>query len=287
MASLELLAQQGWRIREQSFSSDILFSYPRETLPVSITGSKCELNCAHCGGHYLKSMKSLQEIKNGKEIKARSLLISGGCTAEGKVPIAVHIDRIAALKKERKCNMHVGLVDDEDISCIAKVADKVSFDFVGADETIREVFGLARTVEDYICCYQKLRKVFAVIPHLCIGLHGGEIKGEYRALKELKELGVSGITFIVFTPTRNTRFENCQPPAIEAVVELLVEARKDFPGSPLLLGCMRPGGSYRQKLDLWAIRSGINGIANPVPEAVRLADQLGLTIKKSEECCVL
>jgi uncharacterized radical SAM superfamily protein len=287
METLDLLAQEGWRIRQKNFQSNIKFSYPNETKAVSVTGGTCGLNCAHCGGHYLKGMKALQDIPEGDGLTARSLLISGGCTAEGKVPIVEHIAQIAAMKQKMKYNVHVGLVDEEDIQQIAKVADKVSFDFIGDDATIKEVLGIDRTVSDYVACYQKLRKSCSVIPHVCIGLHGGEIRGEYQAIRHLKALGVDGITFIVFTPTKGTRFADCKPPPIEDVLNILVSARRELPALPIHLGCMRPGGTYRQELDLWAVRLGINGIVNPVSGAVRLAQNLGLVIERREECCVL
>lgn len=288
MESLDLLAQTGWAIRRQHFPPAIRFAYPGKTKAVSVTGDRCELNCAHCGGHYLKGMKALDAIpQDGGFTEARSLLISGGCTRDGRVPVAEHIDRISAIKKDLKCNVHVGLIEEADIRRIALIADKVSFDFVGDDATIREVFGTERTVDDYIACYRLLKNYCPVVPHICIGLHGGQIRGEYQAIRHLKALGVGSVTFIVFTPTRGTAFAGCKPPAIRDVLEVLADARKELPGTPLQLGCMRPGGRYRSELDGWAVSCGVNGIVNPAPEAVRLAKRLGLTIERGEECCVL
>ena len=96
-------------------------------------------------------------------------------------------------------------MNETEISQIAGIADCVSFDFVGDDQTIHEVFGLQRTVDDYTQCYQNLRKQVKVMPHICIGLHGGEIRGEYRAVEILQELGIDALTFIIFTPTRTAK----------------------------------------------------------------------------------
>ncbi|HMM21063.1 MAG TPA: radical SAM protein [Selenomonadales bacterium] len=287
MEALELLAQEGWRIRERNFRPAIRFSYPNGTQAISVTGGQCALNCAHCGGHYLQGMKALQDIPEGAGLKARSLLISGGCDAGGRVPVAEHLAKIAALKRGLRCNVHVGLVGENDIRQIAGIADTVSFDFIGEDATIKEVLGMDRTVSDYVACYRQLKKRCSVIPHICIGLHGGEVRGEYRALRHLKALGAEGITFIVFTPTKGTRFADRPPPAVGEVLSVLVRARQVFPAKPLQLGCMRPGGLYRRQLDWWAVRCGVNGIVNPAPEAVRLAEELGLTVERREECCVL
>lgn len=286
MDTLALQAAKGWEVRTVHFPPLICFAYPHKTKTISVTGAECQLNCAHCGGHYLKHMTPLAAVEADTELGS-SCLVSGGCTAAGKVPVSQHLSALSAIKGERRFNLHVGLVADEEIAGLAKIADQISFDFVGDDDTIREVFGLNSKVEDYVRCYTKLKEVNRVMPHICIGLHGGEIRGEYRALELLQQLGVEGLTFIIFTPTRGTRFAQCQPPAIAEVVKLMAEARRHFPAVPIHLGCMRPGGRYRSEIDQWAVRAGVNTIVNPVPDAVRLAEKLGLTVVRGEECCAL
>lgn len=287
METLEQLAAKGWEVRQRNFPPTLCLAYPAQTQAISVTGGDCQLNCAHCGGAYLKGMKPLSEIVSRGERLAASCLVSGGCTAEGKVPIAAHAAALAAMKKNSRFNLHVGLVDDDEIADIARIADKVSFDFVGDDATIREVFGLDRTVEDYANCYRKLRACCPVVPHICIGLHGGEIRGEYRVLELLKELGADSLTFIIFTPTRGTRYAGYPPPDLTETVTLLAAARQMFAEVPLHLGCMRPGGRYRAAVDQWAVRLGVNTIVNPVPAAVKLAGELGLMTVRQQECCVL
>jgi uncharacterized radical SAM superfamily protein len=232
-------------------------------------------------------MKPLAAIKTERDLRGKSCLISGGCTAEGKVPLINNADKLAALKNGRRFNFHVGLIDGDEIERIAALADAVSFDFIGDDETIRDVLGLKKTVKDYVACYRQLRQHCRVMPHICIGLHGGSIKGEYKAMELLKAEGADSLTFIIFTPTKGTRFSGCKPPDIEAVFKLLAHARQLFADIPLHLGCMRPGGRYRNDIDQRAVRLGINTIVNPTPAAVRLAKELGLTILCTEECCVL
>lgn len=265
----------------------ITFSYPVQTQAISVTGTECNLNCAHCGGHYLKSMKPLADVKTERDIRGKSCLISGGCTAEGKVPVADYADKLAAVKNGRRLNLHVGLIDAGEMERIAAIADAVSFDFIGDDATIHEVLGLPKTVEDYVACYRQLRRRCRVMPHICIGLHGGIIKGEYEAMECLKTEGTDSLTFIIFTPTKGTRFSDCKPPELTAVIEVLTHARQAFPRIPIHLGCMRPGGRYRKDIDTWAVRLGVNTIVNPAPDAVRLAQSMGLTILRTEECCVL
>lgn len=287
METLEQLAAKGWEVRQRNFPPTLCLAYPSQTQAISVTGKDCQLNCAHCGGAHLKGMKPLSEIISRGEGLAASCLVSGGCTTEGKVPIAAHAATLAAMKQDSRFNLHVGLVDDDEIGDIAKLADKVSFDFVGDDATIREVFGIDRTVDDYVHCYQKLRDCCSVVPHICIGLHGGEIRGEYRALEMIKGLGADSITFIIFTPTKETRYAGYPPPDLAETVKLMAAARQMFAEVPLHLGCMRPGGRYREAVDQWAVRLGMNTIVNPVPAAVKLAGELGLTTVRQQECCVL
>jgi len=263
--------------------SIITFTYPHDTKSISVTDQQCEQNCAHCGGHYLKSMLPISVMQVSS---ATSFLISGGCKADGTVPIGQHVAELKALKQGRRYNLHVGLMDEVEIREIADIADWVSFDFVGDDDTIRDVFGLERTVGDYVHCYKELRQQVKVMPHICVGLHGGEIRGEYHAVELLQQLGMDGLTFIIFTPTRGTRYANCLPPKIEEVVELLKWARKSCPLVPIHLGCMRPGGRYRNEIDQWAVKIGLNRIVNPTPNAVALAKEMGIKIMRGEECCV-
>jgi uncharacterized radical SAM superfamily protein len=273
------------RIEKLPASQAIRFAYPRNTRPVSVTGAACELNCAHCGGHYLKHMRPIESMTAADP--SPSWLVSGGCQADGAVPIAEHLDRLAELKQGRRYNMHVGLVGEAEIERLAGVADCVSFDFVADQATIREVFGSDRTVGDYIRCYQALRSRVQVMPHLCIGLNGGRLCGETRALELLQQLGAEAITLIVFMPTRGSRFADRKPPGLSETAQVLTQARLMFPDIPVHLGCMRPGGRYREELDQWAVRIGVNSIVNPAPAAVALAERLGMTITRKEECCVL
>jgi uncharacterized radical SAM superfamily protein len=287
MESLDRLAAKCWEIRAANFRPEIVWSYPAQTTAVSVTGGECGLDCAHCGGVYLQRMTPLAAVTPGGEELGPSCLISGGCTAGGSVPLAAHAARLAALKAGRRFNIHTGLIDEADIAVIAPLADRVSFDFVGDDATIRDCLGLDRTVADYVDCYRKLRERCRVAPHVCIGLHGGELRGEYRALALLRMLGADSLTLIVFTPTKGTRFAARRPPALEETVAVIAAAREMFPAIPLRLGCMRPGGRYRENLDKAAVRLGINAIVKPTRAAVRLAESLGLAGVRQGECCVL
>ena len=81
-------------------------------------------------------------------------------------------------------NWHVGLIDEAEMATIAPLVDVVSFDFVGDDETIREVYGLAHGVETYVETYRLLRRYARTLPHVTIGLRGGLTLDDVRKLQE-------------------------------------------------------------------------------------------------------
>jgi uncharacterized radical SAM superfamily protein len=291
MEELEVLVQQAWEVRKAHFADEILFDYPTLTESITLTGQSCALDCAHCGGHYLKGMRSVSEIKAQGALNSnypfRSALISGGCTGEGKVPFTQQLDFLHQLKQEVRLNFHVGLPDGNEILLLKDLANVVSFDFVADSETIEEVYGLKKGLEDYRRVYQELREVVPVMPHLTLGLRGGQWAGEQKALDALEELGLDGLIFNVFIPTPGTRYALKQPLPVEEVIRFLTGARKRFPNIPLALGCMRPKGRYRQTLDEAAVALGLNRLVMPTPEARRLASELGLRVIRGEECCAL
>jgi uncharacterized radical SAM superfamily protein len=281
---MNLRTEEAWSVRLANFEPVIGFDYPLDTLVVSLTGGHCELDCAHCGGHYLRSMTPIWKA-NAQE--GTSCLVSGGCDEKGRVPVAEHLEEVARLSQGRIMNWHVGLIGRGEAELIAPYVDVISFDFVGDAETVREVYGLDVGVDEYAAAYELLRSYATVVPHITVGLRGGKLSGEYRALEILAELGVDGLTFIVFIPTPGTRFAECDPPLPEEVVELLVGARLRFPTVPLHLGCLRPRGHYREYLDPLAVQAGMNVIVSPARTAVALAEELGLAIDKRMECCAV
>ncbi|MCL4426392.1 MAG: radical SAM protein [Firmicutes bacterium] len=282
------LLEKAWALRQANFPPEIEMNHPHKTTVISVTGQKCSLNCAHCGHHYLEGMMNIEEGRRWHQEKENaSFLISGGSTKEGKVPFYQYLEEIRRLKGLGRLNLHVGLVDDYEAKLLGDLADTVSFDFVVDDQSIREVFGLNRSGEDYLRSYQLLRKYTRVTPHILVGLHQGRIAGEYRALAALREVGAQTLVFIVFRPTPGTRYALVAPPPPEEVASLLATARIMFPATPVILGCLRPGGSYRLKLDGLALRAGVNKIVNPAPELADLARTMGLTVIGGDECCVL
>jgi uncharacterized radical SAM superfamily protein len=284
MSELDDRLASAWAVRRAHFPDEITWSFPLDTAVLSLTGQQCALDCAHCGGHYLAGMHPIWEREPDG---STSCLISGGCDPAGRVPVLAHLERVRAWREGRTMNWHVGFVSEAEMAAITPLVDVVSFDFVGDEATIHEVYGLDRTVDDYVETYRLLRRHGRTLPHVTIGLRGGALGHELPAFERLQEIGADGLVLLVFIPTSGTRYAGRQPPHPTVVADLLAEARLRFPDVPLYLGCMRPRGRYRDELDPLAVRAGINVVVSPSLPARRLASDLGLATRETRECCVL
>lgn len=288
---LEELLGLSWQTRQSSRPSCFEPVYPGRTLPVSVTGTGCSLNCAHCGGKYLEHMMDLDTLGQALSKKnPNSILLSGGCDYSGRVPLVPLIDRVRRILAETnhplRVNVHPGIVDEEEAQVIAEFADVISFDFIIDDETIQSAFGNFRTGRDYINTLRNLSKGQArVIPHILVGLYKGQIRGEYQAVEFLAREGIDRLILIVFIPTPGTRWEHLSPPDVDEVLRLIAWTRVRNPQAKITLGCMRSRGKYRQALDLGAVRAGVDAIVLPYSQALSEARRRGLRITRKEECC--
>lgn len=175
------------------------------------------------------------------------MLISGGCDSKGAVPFLDCRDKIMCLKRDYKIILHTGLIPPKSVETVRGLADVVSFDFPPSDRAIQEVHGLSVLQKDYIESVSELSKVVRVVPHITVGIRGGKINGEKESLGMLSSMGINSIVINIFTPTVGTKYENMHPPKITEVQSLIKNGRSKF--KSLYLGCMRPGGLYRRKLD--------------------------------------
>lgn len=296
---LERELEAAWRDRQAYFLPQITFTYPLDTALISLTGTQCELQCAHCAGYYLRHMQPISDAKafEAKVENAPSVLISGGCDLAGRVPVANCLERIAEIAQGRRLNWHVGLIDEPTMQRIAPYVDAVSFDIVGDTTTIREVYGLDKTPQDYADTYAMLCQYARVVPHITVGLLHGQLGHERLALDMLAKCDLDSganpvcgampaLVFIVFIPTPGTRYANCAPPQPGDVALLIAQARRRFPTVPIHLGCMRPRGQYRAQLDPLAVRAGVNVLVSPSRQAREMAERLSLKIAYKRECCI-
>jgi len=286
----------------------VYFFYPsRETLEVSLTGSACALNCAHCNAQYLLGMKTKEEILKiieNNPNRYKSILISGGSTKDGKVPILDHMDFIKKVySMGLKINFHTGLLSKEEIESIKPYAERISFDFVYDDRVIKEVYHLEdKTKEDFEKTYLLMRRLIGgrierpdnipssrVVPHITLGLKCGEIDdGEVETIDELAFIKPTLLVIDVFIPTKGTPYENCPKPDLNKVLQIIDKAyRRMSRTTTLFLGCMRPFGEYREILDVEAYKLGVKGFVLPSRSLKELVKKEGEEVLESNECCAL
>lgn len=262
--------------------------FPTRTVPVTVTGRRCSLGCAHCGGRYLEKMIPCDEVRDAIQRRgATSVLLSGGCDPDGKVPVLENLDGLKSILPAVKVNIHPGLVNEQRAAQIAQIAQVISFDFIQDEIAIEMAFGRRFSARDYLESYRYLRKYAGdkLVPHILVGIRGGEIAREYETVETLAGEGLSSLVFIVFIPTPGTRWAGLTPPSVADVAELIAWTRQKLPHVTLSLGCMRPGGRYRRELDQLAVLAGVDKIVFPSKEALQRAEELGLDVLRQEECC--
>lgn len=306
-------ARRAWETRSENFGERIYFFAPslkrydisefqarQNTFfaPISITGSTCQLSCDHCRGKILEGMLSARDPRSlwrlGKKLSergCRGLLITGGSLKDGRVPLMRFMSTIGRLKSELglKIAVHTGLVDDGLADGLAKAEiDVAMMDIIGSEETIGTVYHLSASLPDFENSLAILiKRGIRVSPHLVIGLHWGKIIGEKRALRIISTYDVYSLVLVVLTPLHNTPMEGISPPRLKEVGELLAEARLHFPHTPILLGCAKPLGRYKDMVEQLALSMGLNGIAYPGEKVVKLARKAGLQPIFSHYCCSL
>lgn len=271
-------------------------SSPADFPTISLTGKSCALNCKHCGGLVLETMYPVESSERLFELcfklkskGALGCLISGGCQANGSVPVEGFLEGIAKVKRELGLTVlvHTGIVDKSTAKALAEAkVDSALIDIIGSNETIREICKLDVTVDDYLDSLRALQESsISFVPHVIVGLHYGRLKGELHALQMIREYRPSALVIIAFMPIRGTEMERVEPPKPLAIAKTIAVAKLMFPETPLVLGCMRPKGKHRIETDTMAIRAGVDAIAFPAEEAVRFAENQAMHMSFSSLCC--
>lgn len=269
----------------------------KEFPTISVTGNNCALNCKHCGGKVLQTMypaPSPQELLElGLKLKAegaKGVLVSGGCLPDGSVPLEKFVPVLGRFKRELGLTVfvHTGIVGGDAAFLLKEAgADAVLIDVLGSEATIHKTLNLQVDVSDYVNSLQALAEAkLNVVPHVIAGLNGGELDGEYNALRIIAEnLEPSAIVIIAFMPIHGTVMEKTSPPKPLDIARTAAVARQMFPQTPLVLGCMRPKGSLRAETDVLALKAGVDAVAFPSQEAVDFAQNRGYTVVFSPYCC--
>jgi len=253
------------------------------------------MNCKHCGRKYLEGMipatssEELLEVAEAlAERGANGFLLSGGADLNGRVPVSDFIPAIREIKTttDLKINAHIGLTPRSQIHDLVKSGiDSFSVDLYGADETIHEVLGLNSRASDYFEIVKNLRDAGApvVAPHICIGIHEGNLKGEFGAIKSLKKIAPKELVLISLIPTKGTAFQGVPSPSDEMMISVIREARSELPDTKLLLGCMRSKKNRSSEFNL--IDAGLDGIVLPSASTVEQLKKQGFSTKKRSVCC--
>jgi hypothetical protein len=271
---------------------------PRRFLPVSVTGPACALSCDHCQGKVLGGMVSVRAGQDLFTLAARlreqgteGLLVSGGSTPGGEVPLLAHLSHVPRIRQElgMKVIVHSGLVSAELAAGLAASGvDGVMLDVIGADETLRDVYHLDRTVADVDRSLRLLSEHgLRTIPHIVLGLHYGRFLGEHRALEMVVGYNVAALVLVVLVPLAGTPMAGLLPPPAHQVTDFFATARLAAPETPVNLGCARPLGALKGELDRAAIDLGFNGIAYPADGVIEYARARGLSPRLFESCCSL
>ncbi|ADI31760.1 radical SAM protein [Staphylothermus hellenicus] len=273
-------------------SREILVFIPGKKFPgISITGNKCWLMCSYCMGRFLKGMdhvytpKQLYDLaRYYAEKGAYGLLISGGFTREGYLPIQPYLDTIREIKKDFELiiNVHPGIINEElAIKLRNAGVDIVDYELVLDNKVIRDIKHLNKTIEDYIRTYEILVREGPpyIAPHIMIGAKYGNIDWEYIAIDLLKDYNPYLVVFLLIIPARGTLFENVSIPSIDQVVNVLRYARRKL-NTEISMGCMRPP-QVKNLLDKIIVEHElVDRIVNPHPSLIR---KYGF--KTIETCC--
>lgn len=264
---------------------------------LSVTGEACACRCAHCEGKLLQTMigaacpeamrRAVDKLlKKG----CRGILVSGGGDSNGTVPLQPFVEVIGYAKQMGlKVLVHSGLIQRETAARLKEAGvDQVLMDVIGDENTIRQVCRLDRKPGDYLQSMLYCRDAgLNIAPHIVIGLHFGQIRGERRALEMIRQADPETIVLVILTPVCGTAMAGIQPPAIDEAARIMATARILNPATPITLGCARPPGKYKRRAEMIAIDCGVNGIAYPDETTVDYARSKGLKTVFSEECCSL
>ncbi len=305
------LLAEAWTLRQRRFPPRLDLAAPgarrydtghyrnhrHSFLHVSVTGVACALGCEHCAGRLLAGMlpapTPAELVRLGLEARERGtegLLVSGGADATGRVPLMPFAAALAELKRAGLLVIvHCGLIDRPTALALARSGvDQVLLDVIGDRETCRQVCHLDRGPEDYRQTLVALREAgLRLAPHVVIGLHRGEVRGEYEALRHIAGVGVDRLVLVVFSPQAHTPLADASPPAPEEAARVMAVARLLNPDTPLALGCARPVGPHKATLERLAVDAGVNALAYPLDKTVDYAQERGLAVHFHERCCSL
>jgi uncharacterized radical SAM superfamily protein len=225
---------------------------------------------------------------------AVGFLLSGGCDKNGEMlNLRKLLPTVKQIKQDTNLiiKLHTGFVDKELAKGIVDAGvDIASVEVVGSDETIQEIFDYDAAVESYTQTLINLQEAGMpyIVPHVCIGLHYGKLKGEIDALKVIKKhCDPALIVLIIFRSTKGTELEQCTQSSPEDISYIVTKTKELFPGKEISLGCIRPRAKLRQDIESAALQAGVTRMEIPSKTTLHQAEQMGYTIRTISACCAL
>ena len=278
-------------------TSELSNSCANKSFPAfSLTGSKCALMCDHCQGKILGPMTPtttpldlFEAAKKAAEQKAEGILLSGGSDINGSVLFQPFIKTISEIRKKYGLSIavHTGLIDKKTADSLSSAGvETAMIDIIGSNKTIRNVYKLNKSVEDYeeslkVLCGTSMK----IVPHIVFGLHYGKIRGEYNAMEIISRHKTTAIVVVAVVPYYAKNPAMFPPPTSDDLGSFIAKCRKKLPDRELILGCARPGGVHRQQTDLYALAAGIDSIAFPADGTLAAAKELGYKTEVAYSCC--
>ena len=271
----------------KSSERTVIAYYPGNDYPsISVTGTRCDQMCEHCRGMHLRGMTPVSGKDDFLSLAhsliskgCTGLLLSGGCDANGSVPVAGYSEAVSEVSEDLLINVHAGFITsteakrlaDSGISCF-------SVDIHQDSGEMRTVLHLDRDPEDYSELLDILMATGArVVPHLTVGFGYNDLalSADLVASKGLKD-----VVLLSMMPTEGTIVEESviTEDAVMDAVEILQEK-----GLNVILGCMRDRSL--RGLEKRCIQAGVLRIANPSSETLRWAEENGYRIEKKRMCC--
>lgn len=283
----------------KEFETDELSGCGKNSFPAfSITAGGCALNCDHCQAKILEPMIPATKPEMLYE-KVRDLvmlqdlqgfLLSGGSNKRNEIAYGRYFPIIEKLKTEfphLKVAIHTALTDQQTANDMANCGvDTAMMDVIGHQDTIREVYHLDRTVDDFEATLEALTNTsMEVSPHIVIGLHYGRLLGEANALDIISRYPVNALVLVVLMPIYSKPGTFVTPSAHD-VGRIFLESRQRLSADQkVLLGCARPAGMHKRITDAYAIMAGLDGIAFPAEGVVGVSEAIGRTYHQEHACC--
>jgi uncharacterized radical SAM superfamily protein len=282
----------------KEYSSSEMSGCSKNSFPAfSVTAGACALDCDHCQAKILEPMipattPQMLESKVRDLIMLQNLqgfLLSGGSNRRNEIKYEKYLPVIERLKRDfphLKVAIHSALLDEPRAKAMESAGvDTAMMDVIGAQETIREVYHLERTVEEFEATLAALCSTrMEVVPHIVVGLHYGRILGEANALDICARHAIHSLVLVVIMPFY-AKAGTFATPATSDVGGIFLEARRRLPTKQVLLGCARPPGMHKRVTDAYAVMAGLDGIAFPADGAVALCDAIGRPYEQQHACC--